>query len=204
MIGVLDLNLGNIGSVKNAVYELGYDYLVLQEKEQFDDITHLILPGVGSYKVAMENFKKSGMEEAFYSYVDSKRPLLGICLGMQILSDEGTEIHPTKGLGLIHGRVDKFDAKINLPIPHVGWNTVKFDTEHPVFQGIKQGVDFYFVHSYHYKCDDSENMWATTDYGDEFTSAVVGDHILGVQFHPEKSQANGLKFLENFCEWDGK
>lgn len=208
MIGILDLDLGNIGSVKNAIYELGYDYLVLKEDNQFDDITHLILPGVGTYKQAMGNFHNSGLEIPFYSYVESKRPLLGICLGMQILSEEGTEIEKTKGLGLIRGKVEKFgktrSLPENLPIPHVGWNTVKRRIEHPIFEGIKPEVDFYFVHSYHFNCDDESNIFATTDYGYEFTSAVINGQIIGTQFHPEKSQNNGLKLLENFCEWDGK
>lgn len=204
MIGVLDLNLGNIGSVANAVYELGYDPLVIKDNAQFDDITHLILPGVGSYKVAMENFHTSSLEKSFYSYIDSKRPILGICLGMQILSDEGTEIELTKGLGLIPGKVDRFSDSINLPIPHVGWNTVSRKIDHPVFKDIKPDVDFYFVHSYHFCCDGEANILATTDYGCDFTSAVIKGHIIGTQFHPEKSQINGLKLLENFCEWDGK
>ena len=204
MIGILDLDLGNIGSVKNAVYELGYDYLVLKNEEEFDDITHLILPGVGTYKTAMENFHLSGLEKAFYSYVDSKRPLLGICLGMQILSNEGTEIELTKGLGLVEGKVKRFSDSINLVIPHVGWNTVNRKIDHPIFHNIKPDVDFYFVHSYHFNCKDENNVLATTDYGYDFTSAVVKKNVLGTQFHPEKSQANGLKLLENFCEWDGK
>lgn len=204
MIGILDLDLGNIGSVKNAVYELGYDYLVLKEDKQFDDITHLILPGVGTYKKAMENFHDSGLEKSFYSYVDTKRPLLGICLGMQLLSEEGTEIQDSKGLGLVPGKVERFDDSISLPIPHVGWNTVKRKIDHPVFEDIKSDVDFYFVHSYHFNCKNEENILAITDYGYDFTSAVINGHIIGTQFHPEKSQNNGLKFLENFCEWDGK
>lgn len=204
MIGVLDLNLGNIGSVINALYELGYDSLILKNHTQFDDITHLILPGVGSYKTAMENFEASGLRNSFYSFVESKRPTLGICLGMQMLSGEGAEIQLTKGLGLIPGLVDKFSDSINLPIPHVGWNTVDFKVDHPVFQGVKAGVDFYFVHSYHFNCENLDNILATTDYGYDVTAAVGKENILGLQFHPEKSQANGLKLLENFCEWDGK
>lgn len=208
MIGILDLDLGNIGSVKNAVYELGYDYLVLKNEEEFDDITHLILPGVGTYKIAMENFHASGLKDAFYSYVESKRPLLGICLGMQILSEEGTEVQHTKGLGLVKGKVEKFGKSQtfpdNLPIPHVGWNTVKRKIDHPIFQDVKPDVDFYFVHSYHFVADKPKNILATTDYGYDFVSAVVNENVIGTQFHPEKSQVNGLKVLENFCEWDGK
>jgi glutamine amidotransferase len=206
MIGILDLNLGNIGSVKNAVYSLGFDYILLKDRVQFDDITHLILPGVGTYKTAMENFEGSGLRDAFYSYVESKRPLLGICLGMQILSDEGTEIQLTKGLGLIKGRVDRF-RQTSFPLPHVGWNEVERKIDHPVFHNIKKDVDFYFVHSYHFSPQNESDILALTDYGYDFVSAVIeasGKPIIGTQFHPEKSQANGLKLLDNFCSWNGK
>jgi glutamine amidotransferase len=206
MIGILDLSLGNIGSVKNAVYALGFDYILLKDRLQFDDITHLILPGVGTYKAAMENFKNSGLENAFYSYVESRRPLLGICLGMQILSDEGMEIQPTKGLGLIKGCVDLF-GRIAFPLPHVGWNEVRRKADHPIFYNIKKNVDFYFVHSYHFSPRNESDIFALTDYGYDFASVVVdssGRPIIGTQFHPEKSQVNGLKLLDNFCSWNGK
>lgn len=206
MIGILDLSLGNIGSVKNAVYSLGFDYILLKNKIQFDDITHLILPGVGTYKAAMENFKNSGLADVFYSYIESKRPLLGICLGMQIFSDEGTEIQPTKGLGLIKGQVARF-KKITLPLPHVGWNEVRRKIDHPVFYNIKKDVDFYFVHSYHFNPQNDSDILALTDYGYDFVSAIIdssGKPVIGTQFHPEKSQVNGLRLLDNFCTWNGK
>lgn len=203
MIGILDLNLGNLKSVANAVYELGYDYKIIKSQDGFDDISHLIIPGVGAYPMAMKTFNNLGLKDTLTEYVCSGKPLLGICLGMQILSLNGEEIEPTEGLGLVEGRVKPF-SDINLRVPHVGWNSLVLKINHPIFENIKSDVDFYFVHSYHFECANSNNIYAVTNYGYDFPSVVGYKNVIGVQFHPEKSQNNGLRILENFCEWDGQ
>ncbi len=204
MIGILDLNLGNLKSVFNAIYELGYDPVIVNQTCELELLDHLIIPGVGSYPAAMQHYRASGFDTKLMSYIASGKPILGICLGMQILADSGEEITATTGLGLIPGQVVRFPQDMGLAIPHVGWNSVDFKVEHPIFEGIKNEVDFYFVHSYHYVCSNSAMALGLTNYGINFPSIVGRDNILGVQFHPEKSQKNGLKLLENFCNWDGK
>lgn len=204
MIGIVDLHLGNLKSVANAVYELGFDYIISNKPEDFAQCSHLIMPGVGSYHAAIQAIESLNLRQSLQEYIDSGRPLLGICLGMQVFSDIGEEIQLNKGLGLIPGRVIQFSGELKIPVPHVGWNTVNFQKAHPVFNKIKNGVDFYFVHSYHFACDNKEDVLATTDYGYEFPAIVGRKNVIGVQFHPEKSQKNGLQLIENFCQWGGK
>lgn len=204
MIGILDLNLGNLKSVFNAIYELGFDPILVDQASHFDELSHLIIPGVGSYPAAMNHYDALQLKDKLAAYVASLRPVLGICLGMQIFSDWGEEIVATKGLGLISGRVVKLPQNPDLLVPHVGWNTVDFKVPHVIFDGIKNHIDFYFVHSYHYVCAQTEEILAVTAYGINFASVVGKNNIVGVQFHPEKSQKNGLKLLENFCHWNGR
>jgi glutamine amidotransferase len=202
MIGIIDCDLGNLRSVANALDSLGQDVRVLREPA-CDDLTHLILPGVGSYFHAAGQLRERGFTEAIRAFAASGRPLLGICLGMQLLSTSGEEGGAGQGLGLVPGRVVRFDSDRVPTIPHVGWNGVAFARSHPVLRKVKTGVDFYFVHSYHLVPDQAEHVLGRTEYGAPFTSVVAKDNVLGFQFHPEKSQANGLRLLENFCDWDG-
>lgn len=205
MIGILNLNLGNLRSVSNAVYELGYDFLIIDQVHKLDDISHLIIPGVGYFATAMRCFLSLGFFEAVKKHVISGKPLLGICLGMHLLassSEEGSS--KTEGLCLIPGSVLRFRNINKLRVPHVGWNTVTFQKQHPIFDGVRNNCDFYFVHSYHYFCDDTDNIYGTTEYGDIFPSVICKNNVIGFQFHPEKSQKNGLRLLENFCQWSGK
>jgi glutamine amidotransferase len=204
MIGVLNHDMGNLRSVTNAIYSLGYDYLTVTEPAQFDDLSHLVIPGVGSYFTAIQKVKRLGLQQAIAGFAESARPLLGICLGMQILSTSGEEGCFCEGLGLIPGHVRRLPDAPGYAIPHVGWNGVSFTSDHPVLQGVRRGADFYFVHSYYFDCDDCANVYGKTEYGKEFVSIVGKENVIGLQFHPEKSQSNGLKILENFCEWDGK
>lgn len=204
MIGVLNANMGNLRSVHNALDNLGYDVRIIEDTNSFDDLSHLIIPGVGSYFTAMQTIQSAGFIDGVCNFAASKRPVLGICLGMQLLSSSGDEGGGSQGLDLIPGKVKKMNLPSNLFTPHVGWNTVRFQKDHPVFHRVKNGIDCYFVHSYHFVCRDDSNWYGTTDYGEDFTSIVGKDNVLGFQFHPEKSQANGLKLLENFCDWDGK
>ncbi len=204
MIGLLNAEMGNIRSVYNAIYSLSFDIKVVKSGSELGGLSHLIIPGVGSYRSAMENINGNGLKESIRAFAESGKPVLGICLGMQLLSDHGEEHGNTEGLGLVPGKVTRFPDKKGFPLPHVGWNTVSFKARHPVFEGVKKGIDCYFVHSYRFICNNRENVYATTDYGEYFTSIVGKENVIGFQFHPEKSQANGLRMLENFCQWDGR
>ena len=202
MIGIIDFGMGNIKSVANAVYEQGYDPILLDTPEKFDDATHLILPGVGHYKKAMSSLKESGLlDKIQYDVTEEKKPFLGICLGSQLLLEHSQE-GDTEGVSLIKGKVQAFNMA-TLRVPHVGWNQVHQLGEHPVLEGVSQDSDFYFVHSYYCQTQDARHTLASTDYGHSFASIVGKDNVIGTQFHPEKSQAKGLLILENFCEWDG-
>ena len=203
LVGILDLEMGNLRSVFNAFYTLGYEVEIIKDIAQFDHISHLVIPGVGSYHKAVYHLDGENFRSPIRKFVESGKPLLGICLGMHLLSEYGEEGGRNQGLGLIAGHVTKLASTPNFPIPHVGWNTIKFREHHPVFEGVKYGIDCYFVHSYHFVCDNQKYIYGTTDYGKEFVSIIVEKNVIGFQFHPEKSQSNGLKLLENFCNWDG-
>ena len=204
MIGILDLSMGNLRSVSNAVYSLGQDFLVVEKPEQMDDCSHLIAPGVGSYRTAMAHADEKGFRDAVRRFSGEKKPILGICLGMQLLSETGDEGGASKGFGLIPGHVARLDDRKTPTIPHVGWNNIHFTRTHPVFKNVKNDVDFYFVHSYHFVTTNPADTAGQTDSGQVFASIVARENVIGFQFHPEKSQENGLRLLENFCEWDGR
>ncbi len=204
MIGVLDYGMGNLRSIYNAIEETGNDAVLVDETEAFDDLSHLIIPGVGHFRTAMAHLRQRELETAIKAYAGSGRPLLGVCLGMQILAAAGTEGGAEEGLNLIPATVQPLSASDTLRIPHVGWNTVVFHRPHPIVDGIKEGRDFYFVHSFSMQCEATDDVVATTEYGAEFVSIVGQNNVVGFQFHPEKSQINGLQLLENFCDWDGQ
>jgi glutamine amidotransferase len=204
-IGLLKSPIGNLQSAYNALYQLGIDPVWIDEKfSRDDDLSHLIVPGVGHFKAVMAHFNKSGFSDRIRRFAASGRPLLGICVGMQVLATEGTEGGETPGIGLIDARVERLPDGSGLTLPHVGWNNVTLTAEHPVFADIKPNRDFYFVHSYGVSTASEADSLGTTVYGRRFASIIGRDNVLGFQFHPEKSQANGLKLLENFCLWDGR
>lgn len=203
MIGILNMEMGNLGSVWNAVYESGFDPEIVNEPGTLDDADHLILPGVGHFGTAMAHLAARGMIPALRAYAESGRPLIGLCVGMQVLATTGTEGGETTGLGLIDGIVERLPGGSGLRIPHVGWNTVSVVRKHPVLEDIKQDRDFYFVHSYAFRPADGADTIAVTEYGTPIACIVGRNNVVGCQFHPEKSQANGLRILENFCRWDG-
>ena len=194
--------MGNICSVENALLHLGYDPEIVNDSQAIQSCSHLIIPGVGAYAKAMENITARGLDLDIIEHAQAGKPLLGICLGMQILSDAGEEGDHVKGLGFIHGKVQPLDVA-PLPVPHVGWNSLTFNFDHPLCVNVKKHVDFYFVHSYFFNADDEKNVLAHTDYGKLLPAIVVNKNVVGIQFHPEKSQDNGLLLIENFCEWDG-
>jgi len=205
MIGILDISMGNLRSLSKAVYSLGYDFVLVRTPADLEDATHLMVPGVGAYRTAMLHIDGQGMRSAIRDFAASGRPVAGICLGMQLLSASGEEGGESRGLGLIPGRVVRMAPEGGLHLPHVGWNTTRFRRkDHPVFRKVKDGLDFYYVHSYHFRCDDPAHVLAETDYGSAVASMVGAGNVIGFQFHPEKSQANGLRLIENFCEWDGR
>jgi imidazole glycerol-phosphate synthase subunit HisH len=203
-IGILNLEMGNLRSVSNAVYSLGYDPEVVDDPGALEELTHLIIPGVGAFHTAMRRMEEKGFSGPVREYAASGRPLLGLCLGMQLLASTGEEGDATRGLGLVPGHVARLRAELVPAIPHMGWNSMELAREHPVLRGVRSGVDFYFVHSYRFAADEPEHVLGTTEYGEMFPSGVARENVVGFQFHPEKSQANGLRLIENFCAWDGR
>lgn len=201
MISIIDYGMGNIGSVSNAVKLLGYDIVVPKNKNDIKNSTHIILPGVGSFYNGMKNLKKMKLIDILNEEVlDKKKPFLGLCLGMQILADDGEEGGYAAGLGWISGSVKKFQIdETKFKIPHVGWNDIFPRTNSILFQNIQTPI-FYFVHSYQFLVRDKTCISAECEYGTKFVAAVEKDNIFGLQFHTEKSQREGLKVLENFLQ----
>lgn len=200
MIAIVDYNMGNLASVKNAFAKLGKDTVVESDPAKFRDYDKLILPGVGAFGDAMEHLHQRDMIDAIRAFAASGKPMLGICLGMQLLFESSEEFGEHKGLGLIKGKVTRFNEskfEEKLKVPHMGWNRM-FTKEHALFNGLDDMHYLYFVHTYHVNCDDENDIIGSTHYGYEFTSAVAHDNIMGIQPHPEKSHTNGLKILENF------
>ncbi len=203
MIGIIDYGLGNIKAFENIFKRLHIPVRILRNQDDFNMIDKLILPGVGAFDHAMLTFNNSGMREITEKMVlEQKMPVIGICVGMQMLarkSDEGL----LPGLGWLDGVVNKFDEskiKFDTHLPHMGWNDVEVNRNHPLFINFPENPKFYFLHSYYFECIDSSNIIGETYYGGKFTCAVARDSIFGVQFHPEKSHNYGVKLLENFSK----
>jgi len=202
MIAIIDYNMGNLASVKNAFAKLGKETVVESDPQKFQNYDKLILPGVGAFGDAMEHLKERGMIDAIEAFAASGKPMLGICLGMQLLFESSEEFGAHEGLGLIKGKVVKFDTSAfeePLKVPHMGWNRM-FTKEHPLFENLDDEHYLYFVHTYHAVCEDEKDIIGETYYGYKFTSAVAHKNIMGIQPHPEKSHDNGLKILENFIK----
>jgi len=196
----VDYKMGNLASVINAFNSLGEDIVLESDPPKLCLYDKLILPGVGAFADAMEHLQSNGMDIAIKTYAKSGKPLLGICLGMQLLFNSSQEFGETKGLGLIDGKVISFDKqKFDQPlkVPHMGWNELFSQKENPLFKGLDKEFYLYFVHSFHAICDDKYAIGKTC-YGYEFVSAVKKNNIYGIQPHPEKSHENGLKIIENF------
>lgn len=200
MIAVIDYKAGNLNSVLKAFEKIGAKSFVAQDSKDLKKADKFLLPGVGSFKEAMLNLEKLGFGEELQEQVLVQRKLiLGICLGMQLFLEKGFEGGVCNGLGFIEGEVVKFKENLGLKIPHMGWNELEILKQSPLYEGIENKSDFYFVHSYHVNCKD-EFASTKTEYGYKFVSSVQKDNIFGVQFHPEKSQNLGLKLLENFVK----
>lgn len=200
MIGIIDYNMGNLASVYNACHLIDAKATIVKDPNELKNFDRIILPGVGAFADAMEHLNETGMKEAIYEFSKTGKPMIGICLGMQLLFESSQEFGHTEGLGLIDGEVVKFDkSKMHedIKIPHMGWNTI-INKEHSLFDGLENPY-LYFVHSYHAQTKE-ENIIGKTVYGYEFASAVNKDNVYGFQPHPEKSHDNGIKILENFIK----
>ena len=201
MIAIVDYGAGNLASVLLAVEHLGHSARITDSPEGIAAAERVILPGVGAAKATMANLRKRGLDEAIRSAAGSK-PFLGICIGIQVIFDHSDE-GDTNCLGLLEGRVRRFPAESGLKVPQIGWNAVHQQAEHPIFEGVADDAEFYFVNSYYSDPRDPNLIIATTKYGIHFTSAVAHGSLVAVQFHLEKSGPVGLKMLDNFCRWDG-
>ncbi|MCB4777873.1 MAG: imidazole glycerol phosphate synthase subunit HisH [Sulfurovum sp.] len=201
MIGIVDYSMGNLASVINAFKKVGTKAVLESDPEKLLHYDRLVLPGVGAFGDAMMHLKKRGMDEAVKTFVASGKPLLGICLGMQLLFESSEEFGSHEGLGLIPGKVIAFDeSRFDHPqkVPHMGWNELFVQNSTKLFDGLNQEFYLYFVHSFHAVCDDTYTI-GKTYYGYEFVSAINKENIYGIQPHPEKSHKNGLKIVENFA-----
>ena len=203
MIGIVDYGMGNLRSVWNALDSQAIEARVVKTAAEIEAVDRLILPGVGAYSQAMRELSGRELVRPIQASVASGKPMLGICLGMQLLVDHGNEPDPTEGLGLIGGECVLMPAAPPQRLPHVGWNTVALARPHPVFEGLRANADYYFVHSFMVRRLASIDALGRTDYGEPFVSVIARGNVVGVQFHPEKSQTNGLRILENFSSWDG-
>lgn len=201
MIGIIDYGSGNLKSVYNAFKYLGEDVKVCESFDALRKTDKIILPGVGSSKDAMQGLSERGFTEGLKKEIVSGKPFLGICLGLQLLFTDSEESGGTDGLDIIPGKVKLFSPAGGLKVPQIGWNTVKIQKQGcPLFSGIEDETYFYFVHSYYCDTDEKDYIAGVTEYGAEYTSCVWKENVFAVQFHPERSQENGLKMLTNFIE----
>ena len=201
MIAIIDYGVGNLFSLTCSLKAVGADVIVTGDKEEIEKADKLILPGVGAFRDAADKLFSSGLADVVIEQVKKGKPLMGICLGMQMLFEKSYEYGEYDGLGLLKGSVVGMEGRIpqELSIPHIGWNALSFKKESPLFKYINEGECVYFVHSY-YACDCDESVIATAEYGAEITACVEKGNVFGCQFHPEKSGETGLKILKAFCE----
>ena len=203
MIGIIDYGSGNIQAIASIYKSLNIKHQILNNPKDLNKANKLILPGVGAFDSTMQQLINSGLKEELNKLVIEKKvPILGICVGLQVMgygSDEGE----MPGLGWIPGIVKKFDKnkiKIKPKIPHMGWNVVNDFRDHSLFDGIDSDFGFYFVHSFYFECESRDNILTTSNYGIDFSSAIYSNHIIGTQFHPEKSHGNGVLLFKNFAQ----
>lgn len=205
MIAIIDYNVGNVGSIENILKRIGSNVVITSELSVLRDAKKLILPGVGSFDYGMKNLHDLGIVDFLKEkVVNQGTPLLGICLGMQLLT-EGSEEGVLPGLGFFKAYTRKFPASWDgqkLNIPHMGWNYVQAKQGTELFKNFAEEMRFYFVHSYYVECEDENDVIGTTEYGAQFTCAIGREKVFGVQFHPEKSHKYGMNLLKNFTEME--
>lgn len=204
MIAIVDYGVGNLFSLKSSFAAVGAEAVVTADKAVLRAADKIVLPGVGAFGDAAEKLRATGLDQLLIELAKDGKPLLGICLGMQLLFDVSYEYGEHRGLGLIHGAIRPIADVISktYKVPHIGWNGLNFKREHPLFRYLKEGDFVYFVHSY-YATDCDDAVLATAEYGASLTAAVAKDNVYGCQFHPEKSGTVGLNILRAFCETEG-
>lgn len=206
MINIIDYEMGNLRSVEKAFEKLGFEARVSADPDDIKNADKVVLPGVGAFRDCINNLREGGFVEPLLAHVKAGKPLLGICVGMQMLFDESEEFGRHQGLGLIPGKVIRFPSRMienneRLKVPHMGWNNISLKKPSPLFAGIKDDSFVYFVHSYYCAADNSEDVAASCRYGTvEFCASIWRDNIVASQFHPEKSQDIGLHIFKNFGE----
>jgi len=196
MIAVVDYGMGNLRSVEKGFQKVGIDVTVTSNPKVIDNADAVVLPGVGAFRDCIRNLTDLSLTDAVVRSIQKGKPYLGICLGMQVLFSESEEFGRCRGLDIFKGKVVRFGT--GMKVPHMGWNTVTIEKRPPVFNGIEDNSYFYFVHSFYVVPEDRDIISGTTDYNGRFTAMVWKDNVLATQFHPEKSQALGLKILKGF------
>ena len=194
-IAVVDYDVGNLMSVSNALKYLGLSARVTAQAEELERADAVILPGVGAFPDAADKLHRTGLTDCLRRQ-SVQKPILGICLGMQLLFEKGFEVRETEGLGFVPGTVERIET--DLKLPHIGWNSLRFPNASPLFAGVEEGSYVYFVHSFCGRASDPKTVIAATDYGTDVTAAVQKGNVFGTQFHPEKSGEVGLQILRNF------
>ncbi len=205
MIAIIDYGMGNLRSVQKGFEKIGSEAIITDDPQVVLQAERVVLPGVGAFRDCMHNLEQGGFVEPILKVIAEGRPFLGICVGMQLLFSDSVEFGLYSGLNVIPGHVLRFPDQMTvagekLKVPQMGWNQLSFKRRPPIFEGVADGSNVYFVHSYYAKPDDSSVIATTTDYGIEFCSSVWKDNVVATQFHPEKSQAIGLQILKNFAE----
>jgi len=199
-IVIIDYGMGNLRNVQKGFEKIGFEAKLTRNKKEIERASAIVLPGVGAFKDCMENLEGYGLVDPLLRSIEKGKPYLGICLGLQILFSESEEFGSHKGLDLIRGKVVKFRPDPGHKVPHMGWNTIEKQKEVPMLQGVENGDFFYFVHSYYVIPEDGQWISTVTSYGKPFVSSIWKENIFATQFHPEKSQKNGLRILENFVK----
>ena len=198
MVSIIDYGAGNIKSVENAVRYLGHDVVLTRDPEVLLSSDHCILPGVGAFGVAMERLKHYGLDEVIREIVKREIPLLGICLGLQLLFESSEESPGAEGLGILKGRILRIPDTDGRKVPQIGWNDLSYPAQGRLFQGLPEGTYVYFVHSYYLRAEDPSIVTARTEYGVSIDAAVESGSVMACQFHPEKSESAGMRIMENF------
>jgi glutamine amidotransferase len=207
MIAIIDYKAGNLTSVARALQNIGESFVITDDIKKLDAATHIIFPGVGAAGEAMAYLRQKKLDSWLTGWIKTGKPLMGICLGTQIILDYSEE-NETKCIGLVRGATKRFPDDLNiacrkLKIPHMGWNNVTLYRDHPVFNDVSKDAEFYFVHSYYPAPSDESVVLGITDYGIKFCSVLAVKNLVAMQFHPEKSGHPGLQILRNFCAWRG-